>query len=160
MKYTFFYKTRHPFSNWHRSRFVTEDGTVYNCSEQWMMAEKARVFGDEETISKILESTDPNEQKALGREVKNFVPSEWTAISRNVVYEGLKMKFSQNPSMKQVLLETAGTQIVEAAADDRIWGIGLSEDDPLIHDPKNWKGTNWLGLLLTDLREDFIAGKA
>ena len=159
MAYTFFYKTSHPFSNWHPSKFVAEDGKEYICSEQWMMAEKARIFGDEETRAKILASTDPREHKVLGREVKNFVPSEWTAISRDVVYQGLKMKFSQNPSMKQVLLDTEGTDIVEAAADDRIWGIGLGEDDPLIHDPNNWNGLNWLGETLTKLREDFICGK-
>ncbi len=32
-------------SNWQPSPF-TLDGVVYNCVEQWMMAEKARCFGD------------------------------------------------------------------------------------------------------------------
>ena len=35
-----------PFSQWYPSPFEVE-GTKYNCTEQYMMAKKAELFGDE-----------------------------------------------------------------------------------------------------------------
>ncbi len=58
--------------------------------------------------------------------------------------------------MLKALLATEGTLLVEASPYDKVWGVGLGEDDPRIKDPKNWKGTNWLGEVLTKLREDLI----
>ena len=155
-KFTFFYRMRHPFSNWYRCTFVDAEGTVYNCSEQWMMAQKARLFGDEVTRRKILASKDPKEQKDLGREVKGFDSAIWNEHAKKIVYDGCKLKFKQNEDILMQLFRTVDTLIVEASPYDKIWGIGLSEDDPLRFDPKNWKGTNWLGEVLTRLREDLL----
>jgi len=154
-KYTFFYKTRSPFSNWHSSTFVDDQGIEYNCSEQYMMYQKAILFGDSETAEDILSAEQPREQKDLGRKVKNFDSKVWDSKAKEIVFDGCKLKFSQNPAMKKVLMETKGTLLVEASPYDRIWGIGLGEDDPAIHDPSNWNGLNWLGEVLTELREYF-----
>ena len=40
---------------------------------------------------------------------------------------------------------------------DRIWGVGLSAEDPRIQDPATWRGQNLLGKVLTRLREDLLA---
>jgi ribA/ribD-fused uncharacterized protein len=66
------------------------------------------------------------------------------------------LKFTQSEPLKEFLLFTKGTLLVEASPYDTIWGIGLAEGDPLIYDSKNWKGTNWLGEVLTDLRDDLL----
>lgn len=154
-KYTFFYKTRHPFSNWHPANFEDQNGVKYNCSEQYMMYQKAILFGDLDAANDILFARYPKEQKEIGRRVKNFDHKAWDSKAKQIVYEGCKLKFSQNPSMKKVLMETKGTLLVEASPYDRIWGIGLAENDPGIHDPLNWNGLNWLGEVLTELREYF-----
>ena len=39
----------------------------YTCAEQYMMAEKARIMGNEATRAKILKSDNPEEVKALDR---------------------------------------------------------------------------------------------
>lgn len=155
-KYTFFYKTRSPFSNWHPSIFEDENGIEYNCSEQYMMYQKALLFGDTDILAEILDTPDPREQKALGRKIKGFDSKIWEANAKRIVYEGCKLKFEQNPHLLNKLLDTEGTLLVEASPYDKIWGIGLGEDDPRIQDPKNWQGTNWLGEVLTDLRENLI----
>ena len=155
-KYTFFYKMRNPFSNWHRCTFRDSENNIYNCSEQYMMAEKAKLFGDSETRELILKSKDPREQKELGRKVKNFDPVKWGTECKEIVYRGCYLKFTQNPKLLDFMEKTRGTQLVEAAEDDRIWGIGLGEDDPRIHDPSQWRGTNWLGNVLTQLRDDIF----
>jgi ribA/ribD-fused uncharacterized protein len=124
-----------------------------------MMAEKAKLFGDEETREEILFSKDPGKQKELGRKVKNFNSDVWTENAKKIVYNGCHLKFTQNPKLLKTLLDTEGTLLVEASPYDKIWGIGLGEDDPKIHDPKNWRGTNWLGEVLTDLRDNLLKSK-
>ena len=39
-KFTFFWRSESPFSQWHKSTFYV-DGTKYNCAEQYMMHQKA-----------------------------------------------------------------------------------------------------------------------
>lgn len=155
-KYTFFYKMRNPFSNWYLSKFTDDQGIEYTCSEQYMMYQKAILFGDTEIAEEILDTPDPRDQKALGRKIRGFDSKVWEANAKRIVYEGCKLKFEQNPRILETLLKTEGTLLVEASPYDKIWGIGLGEDDPRIHDPKNWQGTNWLGEVLTDLRDDLL----
>jgi ribA/ribD-fused uncharacterized protein len=42
--------------------------------------------------------------------------------------------------------------IVEASPTDVIWGIGRAWDDPLAMDRSAWRGTNWLGEVLMNVR--------
>ncbi|MGV8120593.1 MAG: NADAR family protein [Candidatus Xenobiia bacterium LiM19] len=147
-KFFFFWKG--PLSQWHRCMF-TVDNVSYNCAEQYMMAKKAELFGDLKSLERIMSSNSPREQKALGRKVKNFEPKIWNSQAKNHVLKANTAKFSQNPDLKRFLLDTKGL-IVEASPLDTIWGIGLDEDDPRALDRAQWKGTNWLGEVLTKVR--------
>ena len=53
------------------------DGVEYSCAEQFMMAEKARMFGDQEMLAKIMKASHPKEMKAYGRAVTNFDKESW-----------------------------------------------------------------------------------
>ena len=50
----------------HQSSF-TVDLVEYNCDEQFMMASKARLFGNDKALSVILASDDPREKTRLWR---------------------------------------------------------------------------------------------
>jgi hypothetical protein len=152
-KYIFFWDG--VFSQWHRSLFKV-DNIHYTCAEQYMMAEKARLFKDDDTLKKILLATKPFEQKKLGREVKNFNKTAWDKVAKDIVYKGNYAKFTQNADLKKVLLETGNRLLVEASPADRIWGIGLHWGDEKCLDPTKWRGTNWLGETLTKVRNDII----
>lgn len=155
-KFTFFWQTGSPFSQWHPAIF-TVDGKQFNCSEQYMMYGKAVLFGDDEMATKILEARSPRQQKALGRKVQHFVESVWDEASWEIVMTGNRAKFTQNKTLRQALLETAGTTLVEASPYDCIWGIGLAKGDARAKDRKQWRGENRLGEILTRLREELIA---
>ena len=99
-RFTFFWGG--PFSQWHQSYF-TVDGEVYSHAEQYMMAEKARLFGDAATWELIHMNLDPKRQKALGRQVKNFDEATWKAAARDIVRKGNMAKFGQNPHLHSLL---------------------------------------------------------
>ena len=144
------------FGQWTESVFVV-DGVTYVCAEQFMMAEKARLFGDEATRARILAAASPREHKALGRKVRNFDDAVWKANRERIVMAGSRAKFTQNAALRDALLATAGTELVEASPFDRIWGVGLSMDNPAIEDPANWRGKNLLGRILTRLRDELLS---
>jgi len=155
-KFTFFWSGT--FSQWHPSAF-TIDGVTYNCAEQYMMGEKARLFGDETRLGMIMSAVDPSDQKRYGRQVTSFNKEKWDAVAREAVYRGSYAKYAQNSDMLKELLATEGSTLVEASPEDNIWGIGLRKSDPRAHDRKTWKGTNWLGEALTKVRDRILAGK-
>ena len=143
-------------SQWHPARFVV-DGVAYACCEQYMMAEKARVFGDADALAAVLATRDPRKQKAIGRKVRGFDAEVWRSVCRGVVFAGNLARFGQDPSMRSTLLDTGDKTIVEASPADRIWGIGLGQDDPRALDPAQWRGTNWLGTALMQVRQTLRA---
>ena len=155
-KFTFFWSG--VFSNWYSSPFEI-DGIWYSTSEQFMMAEKARLFNDEQTLAKIMSTVDPADQKRYGREVKGFNKDKWEAVARDIVYKGCLAKFSQNEDLKKVLLNTVGTTLVEASPEDKIWGIGLRKDDPRAKNRATWLGTNWLGECLNRVRDILLVSE-
>ena len=150
-------------SQWYPSPFVI-DGIGYLCCEQYMMAEKARLFGDEEMLAKILAADEPKEHKAFGRQVKPFDEERWNAVCREVVYRGNLAKFSQSDGLRSLLFATGDKILVEASPTDRIWGIGLGAEDPSAIDPSQWRGKNWLGEAImrarATLRSELIAPNA
>ncbi len=157
-KFTLFYGG--PFSQWNRwLPFQFEiDGFKYVCAEQYMMEQKAVLFGDLEMRKKIMQSSNPKDQKAFGKLVKGFSKQKWDSVARDIVYRGNYAKFTQNEGLKNDLLSTAGTTLVEASPYDDIWGIKLAESNLDCLDRNKWRGTNWLGEVLTKVREDIIAG--
>ncbi|CAL1544997.1 unnamed protein product [Lymnaea stagnalis] len=150
-----FYSKESPFSQHHPSQF-TIDGVVFNCAEQYMMYSKAVIFEDDEMKSKILASTNPQEQKRFGRKVSNFVKEVWDSECENVVKRASLAKFEQNQNLREELFKTFPKTLVEASPRDRIWGIGLGASHPKAQDKKAWRGKNKLGYILTQVRDELM----
>ena len=119
-----------------------------------MMAEKARLFGDKETLEKIMAATVQGKIKALGREVKNFDQTEWDKCKHTIVLTGNFQKFLQNPELKDFLLRTGDKILVEASPRDRIWGIGMGRANENACNPAAWRGRNLLGFALMEVRDE------
>ena len=65
-------------------------------------------------------------------------------------------QFSQDAVLKEALLGTEGTTMVEAAPRDTVWGIGLGAKNPKAMNRQQWRGKNWLGEILTQVREEIM----
>lgn len=155
-QFVFFYNG--PLSQWYIEPFQL-CSTVYTSAEQYMMAMKAAYFGDHKIHDEIMSTISPAKQKALGRQVKPFDDKEWDRVCENFVFMGNLAKFRQNPGLARILLDTGDRELVEASPYDRIWGIGLKEDDPRALDKSQWNGTNRLGKVLMEVRETLRRGK-
>ena len=144
--------TKSCFSQWYDVYFEV-DGVQYHTTEQYMMASKARLFGDEDTRSEIMNSYSPAEYKKLGRKVKGFDATIWDEKKLDIVVEGNKAKFGQNPDLKEFLLATDNAILVEASPYDKIWGIGLDRETALNGCVEDWNGENLLGCALMEVRD-------
>ena len=120
--------------------------------EQYMMYQKAILFGDQEIAGQILAAREPGKIKALGRSVRNYEDSVWVGRRQIIVYRGLLEKFRQNPELRQALLATGDAVLAECAVRDRIWGIGLSMQDERRFQMYEWQGMNLLGYALMEVR--------
>jgi len=144
--------TKACFSQWWPSTFQIDDQS-YLSAEHWMMAEKARLFGDLEVEKKILNVSKPGAAKALGRQVRNFKQDVWIKHRFEIVVRGNVQKFSQNPELGAFLIGTGKRVLVEASPVDKIWGIGLEQSDKKAENPRLWKGDNLLGFALMVARD-------
>jgi ribA/ribD-fused uncharacterized protein len=128
------------------------DGVSYRWAEQWMMAAKARLFGDQEALAAILRADGPLACKKIGRTVHNYDDGQWSAARFDLVVAGNVAKFGQSQPLREHLLGSDDAILVEAAPRDKIWGIGLGRENPAVHDPLRWRGRNLLGFALVKVR--------
>jgi ribA/ribD-fused uncharacterized protein len=119
-----------------------------------MMAAKARLFNDEESVRRVVAAGHPQKAKAIGREVRGFDTGIWQRHRMELVVEGNIHKFRQNPALLDYLLSTGNRVLVEASPVDRIWGIGLAADDDRAGHPAQWRGLNLLGFALMRARSE------
>lgn len=150
-----FFHEDNPFSNWYPSKFKEGD-VEFSSMEQYIMAMKALLFKDDEMYRKIMKSDKPRMHKRYGRRVKNFDEKVWTENNYNILLRGLTLKFSQNNKLKEHLLNTGNSILAEASPYDKIYGIGLSADNPNAQNPQRWKGQNLMGRALMEVRRSLV----
>jgi ribA/ribD-fused uncharacterized protein len=144
-------------SQWWPSPF-TVDGVEYATAEHWMMASKARLFGDAEAERRAVAAAGPAQAKKIGRLVRGFDDVLWERERFAIVAEGSFHKFAAHPDLRAFLLGTHNRVLVEASPLDRVWGIGLAADDERAMDPARWRGPNLLGFALMAARERLLSG--
>ena len=120
-----------------------------------MMAQKAKLFHDSARYTAILRATKPWECKDLGKQVTPFDAKTWDAVKYDVVKNGNRAKFEQNPDLKRLLLATGNAILAEASSKDKIWGIGLDAQTAASTDMSEWPGQSLLGRALMELRTEF-----
>jgi ribA/ribD-fused uncharacterized protein len=145
------------FSQWFPRSF-TVNGVHYATAEHFMMAAKARLFGDEAALVTVLAASSPSEAKAGGRAVRDFDEETWRDARSEIVVQGNLAKFGQHPDLLAHLLSTRDKVLVEASPRDRIWGIGMGASSPDAGVPSRWRGSSLLGFALMEAREHLGRG--
>jgi len=154
----YFYNLKNKFnymSNFYKTIFTDKDGIKYNCSEQYFMYHKCKIFDPKNNIllETIITETSATKIKKYGRQVQNFNDIIWKEKRFNIMLEALRLKFNQNEIIKQKLLETKPKILYEASKNDRIWGIGYYDKDAMQIDKSKF-GENLLGNALMEIRSE------
>ena len=144
------------FSQWYASPFDLE-GVRFPTAEHAFMAEKAKLFKDNEAYERIVAADSPGAAKAFGREVFPFDQAVWDRERLSIARRVNRAKFESDDSLREFLIGTNTRVIVEASPVDKIWGVGLEATDETIEDPSCWLGLNLLGFTLMDVRDDLRA---
>ena len=139
------------FSQWYAASFEI-DNIRYQTAEHYMMAEKARMFQDNDRVDQILATEHPHEAKNLGRSVSGFDNNSWRDRRMDIVITANQAKFAQNTALGEFLINTGDSILVEASPHDTIWGIGLDKNSPYANNPAAWRGLNLLGFALMQVR--------
>jgi ribA/ribD-fused uncharacterized protein len=152
--HVYFWGGKCEFSNWHRRHKLIldplNDDQMFDSSEQHFMWWKALFFGDMRICDLIAKQPDPAITKKLGREIKGYNDRLWSCVRLGYMTYSCYLKFSQNPDLKKFILDTGDRILVEASPLDKIWGIGIGEEDAAAG--KSWNGQNLLGIALMDVR--------
>ena len=128
------------FSNFSHYPVTIEGFGTFPTSEAALQAYKAP--DDENYVKRQSASRTPAISKTIGSRVKRR--SDWEKVREELMYKILKLKFSQYSYLRQVLMATGLSYIIQRTRGDRIWGDG-----------GNGRGLNLLGKLLTRLRTQY-----
>lgn len=129
----------HPVSVYYkRAEWPTAEHAYQGMKTVWAVDRKA-----------IRMARSPGIAKRMGQSVE--MRKDWDEVKRGIMLEIVRAKFTQSMLMKRMLLETRDAKLEEGNSwNDRIWGICP---------PRSGNGTNWLGLILMQVREELQHGK-
>lgn len=119
------------------------EGRLYDYSETAYQAAKV---ADRNLRRRLFDiHMPPRRSKLLGTNI--YYRPDWYEIRYRVMQEVVRSKFTRHPELKRRLLDTRGQLIEGNGHSDNQWGmvrnsLGL------------WEGSNWLGCILMDLREE------
>ena len=156
------------FSQWYQGKPIVINGRKYDTAEQYMMSEKALLFGDLKHYQMIMDEPSPKLDKDYGRDVYPFDSKVWDGALREIVFHGSLGKFQSDKALMDALLETGNAVLIEASPFDDIYGVGLEEKDLLNPDgslkvpPDQWhkkgetrQALNTLRFILMGVRDLF-----
>lgn len=139
-------------SNFFESPMVL-DGKLWRTVEQYYQAQK---FTQNPSIKEHIRRFNTDQygsaaRKAYrhARKMKKYIDSDWADRKISVMLKALRKKFSENPVLRNRLLETGNAVLVEVAgAHDAFYGDGA-----------NGSGRNHLGQLLMHVRDEIRTGE-
>ncbi|GHU54777.1 hypothetical protein FACS189442_1470 [Spirochaetia bacterium] len=116
------------------------DGIIYKSSEHYYQSQKTL---DPEQERLIINAETPEEAKKRGNSPDLVRRPDWDTRKVIAMRRALEAKFTQNPELREQLLETADAVLIENSEVDYYWGIGA-----------DGSGKSMLGKLLMERRTE------
>ncbi len=116
------------------------DGKTWPTSEHYFQAQKFAGTPDEEEV-RLAKS--PMIAARMGRSRKRPFRKDWESVKDRIMHEAVLAKFTQHADLREVLLSTGETVIVEHTENDAYWGDG-----------GDGSGKNRFGQILMRVREE------
>ena len=155
---TLFFGKESPLSNMFPCSFTDATNITWNCTEQYYQYHKALYFNDHRSANAIRASYNPFHIKRLGNLIQGYSQNpagrhSWRNLhALSTLTSACKLKFSQNPHLRNYLRSHTDGIIAEANPYDSFFGIGLHLSDPRATIPTCWPGLNQMGHILMELR--------
>lgn len=143
-----FYKTNEPygeFSNFSRHGFLDEGKLYWPTVEHYFQAKK---FLDKNIQENIRLLKSPMDAAIAGRDRNKILRVDWEIVKNDIMRFAVLEKFKQNVNIKNILLSTHDSLIVEHTSNDDYWGDG-----------GNGTGKNMLGIILMETRRIIYLNK-
>lgn len=126
------------FSNFSRHP-VKLKGKTWATSEHYFQAQK---FVDTQHEEELRKAPNPMEVAKMGRDRSRPLRKDWESVKDNIMREVVYAKFTQHADLKETLLSTGNSKLVEHTANDNYWADG-----------GDGSGKNMLGIILMEIRE-------
>lgn len=143
----YFFTKNDPYfelSNFYPQGFE-EDGVYWPSVEQYFQAQKFPDADQTAHRERIRTCGSPKRAKALGRDPRCALRTDWESVKESVMLHALRRKFA-HPKLRAVLVGTGDRQLVENSPHDHYWGCG-----------RDGTGRNRLGALLMAVRGELQA---
>ena len=129
---------------------ITVDGKDHKSAEHFIQYTKVMLANLVELAQKIRDAICPFAAKILGGSVQ--IPM-WNNVDEEVVKMAIREKFTQNPHLRKILLDTGAKTLLECTPDMK-WGAGISLESKLFGTGKH-PGRNLTGNSVQELRVEF-----
>ena len=155
---TCYFGELNPLSNFHPSK-ISYEGQIYHNSEQLIQHKKAQLFGDEIAEAQILATSTALECKLEAKNIRNYDHQTWEESAKSLCYDGIKLKFVQNPWLRNLLLST-NNDILGEATYDKFWGTRVPIHQNDCRDRTQWHSNGIMGEMLMEIRMELRPSEA
>ena len=131
------------FSNFARYPILLA-GKRWPTSEHYFQAQKFEETAYQEEIRK---EKSPMQAARMGRNRKRPLRKDWESVKVEIMRQAVLAKFTQHSNLRELLLSTGDTRLVEHTTNDTYWGDG-----------GDGTGKNMLGRILMEVREQLRQG--
>jgi len=125
------------FSNFSRHGFEL-NGKYWSTSEHYFQAQK---FAGTEYEEEIRLAATAMEAAKFGRDRNKPLRKDWEQVKYSIMKEAVLAKFRTHDDIREILLLTGDSEIIEKTTDDYYWGCG-----------SDGTGKNMLGKILMEVR--------
>ncbi|MBS9439923.1 NADAR family protein [Photorhabdus noenieputensis] len=137
----YFYKVNEPygcFSNFSKHGLAV-NGVYWPTVEHYFQANK---FFDVNIRENIRRLNLPRDAANAGRDRKKPLRTDWEEVKDNIMRFAVLEKFKQHKEIREILLSTGNTRLIEHTKNDFYWADG-----------GDGSGKNMLGIILMEVRE-------